>query len=78
MKIKNSFRLNSAEKKFCLFRLMWEHQPDKIGLGEGYSAKLAFSLLPKILGWECYFDGWRLTVFGLSISYRRSYGGKFV
>ena len=40
-------------------------------------ASLAASLVLKLAEWRRYADGWRLTLAGLSLHYRKSYGGRF-
>ena len=76
MTLKKVMTWSPVERKIRLFRLMWER--GTVGDGKGYSAKLAFSLVPRLAGWKRELDGWRATIAGLSIHYRRSYGGRFV
>ena len=76
MRFKQVMTGSAAERKARLFRVMWER--GTVGDGKGYSAKLAASLVLKLAEWQRYSDGWRATVVGLSLHYRRSYGGRFV
>lgn len=75
MKFKSVMTWRSAERKVRLFRVMWER--GTVGDGKGYSAKLAASLVPKLMEIKRQADGWRATLAGLSLHYRRSYGGRF-
>lgn len=76
MRFKKVMTWDPQESKLRLFRLMWER--GVMGSG-GYSSCLSLALMPKlfsfarIAGYRC-----RLVVFGLSMHYRRSYGGRFV
>lgn len=76
MQLKPVMTWSAEERKARLFRVMWER--GTVGDGKGYSAKLAASLVLKLAEWKRYADGWRVTVIGLSLHYRRSYGGRFV
>ena len=76
MQLKPVMTWSAAEHKARLFRVIWER--GTVGDGKGYSAKLAASLVLKLAEWKRYADGWRVTVIGLSLHYRRSYGGRFV
>lgn len=64
-------RFDEIQRHLRLFRIMWERGTPGV---DGYSAKLAVGLQPKIFHWD---DG-RLTLFGLRVHYCRSYGGVFV
>lgn len=75
MRFKPVMTWSGAERKARLFRVTWER--GAVGDGKGYSAKLAVSLVMKLAEWKRYADGWRVTVAGLSLHYRRSYGGRF-
>lgn len=75
MIVKPVMTWSAAERKARLFRVMWER--GMVGDGKGYSAKLAASLVLKFAEWRRYADGWRLTLAGLSLHYRKSYGGRF-
>ncbi len=76
MRFKPVMTWSAGEGKARLFRVIWER--GTVGDGKGYSAKLAASLVLKLAEWQRYSDGWRATVVGLSLHYRRSYGGRFV
>jgi len=63
-------------KKLRLFRFMWER--GVVGDGDGYSAKLAVALRPKLFRFEREWDGWRINLIGIEVSKRVSWGGRFV
>lgn len=75
MTFKRVMRYEPAQRKFRLFRLMWTK--GVVGKG-GYSAKLAVSLWPRLFHFERDFHEWRLTVLGISVHKKLSYGGIFV
>lgn len=75
MRIKKVLRYDPIQKKLRLFRFMWE--VGKPGYG-GRSNKLAFSLVPKLIKYNSYIDGYRITLLGVSVHYRQSFGGIFV
>lgn len=74
MTIKQVMRYDPRQRKFRLFRVMWTK--GIVGKG-GYSTKLAVSLLPKLIGFERDFNEWRLTLLGISIHKKVSFGGVF-
>lgn len=76
MTIKRVMRFDPTQKKLRLFRLIWN--TGNVGDGIGYSAKLSVSLVPKLYGFKSAWDGWRLTVLGMSVHKRVSFGGRFV
>ena len=76
MRLKPVMTWSKEEGKARLFRVMWER--GTVGDGNGYSAKLAVSLVLKLTEWNRNADGWRITLAGLTLHYRRSYGGRFV
>jgi hypothetical protein len=76
MKFKWVLRYDPTERKFRMFRLMWVN--GLVGNGIGYSGKIAVSLLPKFFGYSVDYDGWRLTLLGISVHKHLSYGGIFV
>jgi len=73
LRFKKIMRLDTIQRHFRLFRLAWENGTP--GDGEGYSAKLAVGLWPKLLSYDRTFN--ILTIFGVRIHYSRSYGGRF-
>jgi hypothetical protein len=76
MKLKSVMTVSKPEKKVRLFRLIWER--GTVGDGKGYSAKLAVSMVPILVQFRRYSDGWRAALAGLSLHYRRAYGGRIV
>lgn len=75
MRIKRVMRYEPPQRKFRLFRVMWER--GVVGKG-GYSAKVAVSLWPRLFHFERDFNEWRLTILGLSVHRKKNYGGIFV
>ena len=76
LRLRTVFTYSPAEQKTRLFRLIWER--GNVGDGNGYSAKLSFSVRPRL--WECTLPrkcDWDITVCGLRVYYTRAYGGKF-
>lgn len=76
MTVKQVFRYDPTQRQFRLFRLLWTR--GKVGDGESYSAKLAVSLRPKLFGFERDSNEWRLTVLGIDVHKKLSYGGIIV
>lgn len=78
MRLKRVMRLDTIQRHFRLFRLMWERGIVGFGNG-GYSAKLSIAVEPKLFRKEpaknLGFNGWLVTVFGVRVHYERSYGG---
>jgi hypothetical protein len=79
----NNFRvkyvgtLSRAERHIRLFRVMWER--GRVGDGRGYSVKLAIGLVPRMFTYDRGVLGEvTLSIAGLRVHYRRSYGGIFV
>lgn len=75
LRIKKVMTVSKPERKVRLFRLMWEQGRMAHG---GYSAKLAVSLVPTLLGVKRDANGWRATLLGIQAHMSRSYGGRFV
>ena len=74
MRIKFVMRYDSDNHVLRLFRLLWTR--GVVGDGEGYSAKLAFALAPVFFRWgKRDSSAWFFYLFGLRVSYLRSYGG---
>lgn len=67
-------RYDPGNRLLRLVRVMWEH--GQAGNG-GYSVKLSLGLCPTLFRWLREGDGWLLTVAGIRLHYRRSYGGRF-
>jgi hypothetical protein len=76
LRTKRVMRYDPIQKKLRLLRVMWER--GTVGSCRGFSAKLSLSLVPRLLGRLKADNGWRFTLLGVSVSYRRSYGGTFV
>ena len=76
MKVKIVMRKDTRRPLLSLFRLLWTH--GVVGDGKGYSAKLSFAMIPRIVYWRRDRFEWLLIVMGLRIHYRRSYGGIIV
>lgn len=76
LRIKRVMRLDTIQRHFRLFRAMWER--GTVGDGNGYSAKLAVGLLPRLFAVERLASHDMMVVFaGLRVHYSRSYGGIF-
>ena len=73
MKFKPVMRYDSSQHKFRLFRLLWIN--GVVGRGEGYSAKLSVSLRPKWFDFWREFQGWQVTLLGVAVHKKKSYGG---
>lgn len=73
MKYKNVMTWDSGQKKFRVFRFLW--QRGIVGDGFGYSAKLSFSIVAKLFSFTRGMFGWRLTVLGLQIHHLKAFGG---
>jgi len=72
---------DSTTKRLRLGRFLWIR--GNVGNGYGYSAMLSLSLTPKLFQW-CHDVAtnlsreWCLTLCGLRLHYKRSYGGIIV
>ena len=73
MKAKIVLRWDRTRNTFRLFRVLWTR--GVVGSGSGYSAKLSFALKPSLFHACFRFNDYLVTLFGLRIHYRRSYGG---
>lgn len=76
LKFKSVFRYDSSQRKLRLFRLLW--QSGVLGTIGWYSAKLSFALVPRFIGFEREYFGWRLTFLGLHLHHLKAYGGVIV
>ena len=77
MKFKRIMRWDSREKKLRLFRIIWNR--GEVGDGKGFSACFSVALVRKLFKFDTtIYDQVRVVIFGLSLHYMRSYGGKFV
>lgn len=76
MRFKSVMRQDGIQRHFRLFRLLWER--GTVGDGDGYSAKLAVGLLPRLFRWHRVGKhDLEAIIFGLRVHYSRSYGGRF-
>lgn len=76
MRIKPVMTYEPTQRRVRLFRVTRE--VGEVGNGHGYSMKLSVSLWPRLFHFERDFDEWRLTILGVSVHARKSYGGRFV
>jgi len=69
---------SADERKVRLFRIVWER--GVVGDGRGYSAFLSLGLIPRLAAFQRKptFCELRVTLLGVALHYRRSYGGRFV
>ena len=75
IRLKSIFRYDPAFPKVRLFRVTWE--TGTVGDGQGYSTKLTFNLVPRWFEWVSFPDDKWLTVLGVQVHRKRSYGGIF-
>lgn len=75
IRIKRVMRWDDTIRTLRLCRVMWER--GTVGDGQGYSSKLSFALTPKLFRWEREWAGWIVTILGIRIHHKRSYGGIF-
>ena len=77
MRFKKVMRLDTIQRHYRLFRLLWTN--GKVGDGNGYSAKLSVGLIAKLFSYTrlSRYDI-SLTVMGLRLHYARAYGGIIV
>lgn len=73
---KRVMRYDPGNRLLRIGRVMWER--GTVGDGQGYSVKLSLGLRPTLFRWLREGDGWLLTVAGVRLHYRRSYGGRIV
>ena len=76
MTVKNVMRYEPSGRIFRLFRLLWTK--GKVGDGQGYSAKLSVSLEPKRFECKKEHNGWTVTICGVRLHKKISYGGVIV
>ena len=75
-RFKRVMRLDTIQRHFRLFRAMWER--GTVGDGDGYSAKLAVGVLPRLFAFQRLAPHDVMVVLaGLRVHYSRSYGGRF-
>lgn len=68
-------RYDPGLRALRLGRVLWER--GTVGDGEGYSAKLSLALQPRLLRWRRDPGReWWLTLAGVRVHYKRSYGGR--
>lgn len=75
MRLKRVCRWDSTARLFRVCRLTWDR--GVVGDGKGTSNKLSLGLRPRLLGWRREWDGWILTVLGVRIHRKTSWGGRF-
>jgi hypothetical protein len=73
LRFKRVMRCDSRQRMLRLCRWVW--QRGVVGDGQGYSSKLSLALRPAPLSWHKERDGWLLTVAGVRVHYKRSWGG---
>lgn len=76
MKLKPIMTWSPSERKLRLVRLIWER--GTVGDGKGYSAFFSLALMPRLFLVERTFFKFRVVILGISLHWRRSYGGRFV
>jgi hypothetical protein len=75
MRLKKVCTWSARERKFRLFRLMWER--GTLGKPGGYGTMFSVSLMPFVFQWSSTLPyEWRLTLCGVCLHYKRS-GGIF-
>jgi hypothetical protein len=74
MFFKNVMCWDSQQKKFRLFRFVWNK--GEVGAG-GYSTKISAAIRPQLFSFWKDFREWQLTLFGVSVHKKVSYGGRF-
>lgn len=75
MRIKRVMRYDPTARLFRVVRVMWEQ--GVVGDGKGYSVKMSLGLRPQLWSWHRESDGWILTLLGVRVHWRKSYGGRF-
>jgi hypothetical protein len=76
MKFKPVMRYSPNERMLRLCRLIWER--GIVGDGQGYSAMLSLALRPALFHVRKEWDGWRFTLLGVRLHFKRSWGGRLV
>lgn len=76
MKFKPVWTWSAPERKVRLFRIVWER--GVVGDGDGYSAMLSFSFVPRLYANVPVLFGFDVTVLGVRMHHKRAYGGRFV
>ena len=76
MKVKAGIRKHPYAARVNLFRIFWTS--GDVGDGKGYSAKLSLGLCPSLFRWQSDFNEWCLTMLGIRVHKKRSYGGVMV
>jgi hypothetical protein len=69
-------RWSESERMLRLFRVMWN--TGTVGDGHGYSTRISVGLQARWFYFTREWSAFRLTILGLHVSARRSYGGRFV
>ena len=76
MKLKPIMTWSASDRKLRLLRLIWER--GTVGDGKGYSAFFSLALMPRLFLIERTLFKFRVVILGISLHWRRSYGGRFV
>lgn len=76
LRLKTVFRLDTSQRRYRLFRVMWE--VGTVGDGHGYSNMVSVAVQPKFFLWERDFGSWLIVVLGVRIHRKRNFGGIFV
>ncbi len=75
MRIKRVMRYDPTAKLYRVGRVTWER--GTVGDGKGYSRKVSLALHRRLFRWEPQHNGGILTVLGVHVHWRKSYGGRF-
>jgi hypothetical protein len=79
MKIRRVFRYDSSLKMIRICRLIWTRgKGPAVGYPDNYDAMLSLAIRPALFAIKREEEGWFVTVCGLRVHYRRSYGGVIV
>lgn len=78
MRLRLFWRYDPTMCMVRLGRIVWQNSVagELVGQG-GYSCKLSLALRPALFSFYRDYDGWRLTLAGLRLHFKRSYGGVF-
>ena len=76
LRFKAVMRHDEIQRHYRLFRVMWE--TGVVGTGAGHSNMISVAIQPKLFEWDrlCAFS-WRLTLLGIRVHRKRSFGGIF-
>ena len=74
LRFKSVMRLDTIQRHYRLFRVMWERGNPGFG---GYSVKFSVALTPQLFAFRREANGWFVTLCAVRLHYARSYGGRF-